>query len=361
MGTFHPATKRKAKLRCAIFGPSGSGKTFSALRIAKGMGGRVAVIDTEFGSASKYADRFTFDTAELTEPTIENYRRLICEASQQYDILIIDSLSHGWQELLQEVDNLALSKYRGNTWSAWSEGTPRQRALVKTIQAAPCHIIATMRSKTEWTTATDGKRSRPVRVGLAPEQGKGIEYEFDLLLELSPEHVCHVIKDRTGKFQDQTIEKPGEAFGGELMAWLNEGAEPQPAPQQPSASPTQPAPQPRPAQQPQQARQSRPDYPQPGQAFSRGRRQAGDDAGLSDDDWGRVIPQGADMPNPAQKQCLVEAWKRLSDLDRRVSLSAVCAHVWARWAAWPQTQWHVNKILDPSNTNIEDLIRAEVA
>jgi hypothetical protein len=60
-----------------------------------------------------------------------------------------------------------------------------------------------------------------VRVGLAPEQGKGIEYEFDLLLELSPDHVGHVIKDRTGKFQDVLLEKPGEDFGQALAAWLS--------------------------------------------------------------------------------------------------------------------------------------------
>lgn len=62
-----------------------------------------------------------------------------------------------------------------------------------------------------------------MRVGLAPEQGKGIEYEFDMLMEISPEHRVHVIKDRTGKFQDRIIETPGEDFGMEIMAWLNEG------------------------------------------------------------------------------------------------------------------------------------------
>jgi hypothetical protein len=81
-----------------------------------------------------------------------------------------------------------------------------------------------MRSKTEWQTeqGNNGK-SRPVRVGLAPEQGKGIEYEFDLLLEISTEHIANVIKDRTGKFQDKLIEKPGKEFGAQLVAWLSEG------------------------------------------------------------------------------------------------------------------------------------------
>jgi hypothetical protein len=148
-------------------------------------------------------------------------------------VLIIDSLSHGWQELLQEVDRLAAAKYRGSTWSAWSEGTPKQRALVNAILSFPGHVIATMRSRTEWGVEADAKgKQKPVRIGLAPEQGKGIEYEFDLLLELSPEHLGLVLKDRTGRFQDAVIERPGEEFGQALAAWLAapaaEAASPEP-------------------------------------------------------------------------------------------------------------------------------------
>ncbi len=232
---FQPASKAQAKLKAALFGPSGSGKTYSALRMATGIGGRIVVIDTERGSASKYADRFTFDTCQLQDRTIEGYVAAFEAAVEAgYDVLVIDSLSHGWQELLQEVDRLARAKYRGNTWSAWSEGTPKQRRLIDAILDYPGHIIATIRSKTAWETTTDNRgKTKPVRIGLAPEQGKGIEYEFDLLLELSPDHVANVIKDRTGKYQDAMIEKPDEAFGRALAEWLQEG---QPAP----ASPTTP-------------------------------------------------------------------------------------------------------------------------
>ena len=220
--TFTKATKASAKLRAALFGPSGAGKTFTALRIAAGLGGAIAVIDTERGSASKYADRFGFDVLDLEHAGIPSYQGAIEAAAQAgYPVLVIDSLSHGWQELLQEIDRLAAAKYRGNTWSAWSEGTPKQRALVEAILTYPGHVIATMRSKTEWSIEADGKgRQKPVRVGLAPEQGKGIEYEFDLLLELSPDHIGRVIKDRTGKFQDELLDKPGEDFGQALAAWL---------------------------------------------------------------------------------------------------------------------------------------------
>lgn len=223
--TFRKATKAQAKLRAAFFGPSGAGKTFSALRVASGMGKQIAVIDTERGSASKYSDRFNFDVLELPKKDIETYCAAIRAAADAgYDVLIIDSLSHAWQELLEENDRVAKAKYKGNTWSAWSEGTPKQRKLIDTILDYPGHVIATMRSKTEWTTEkNESGRNAPKRVGLAPEQGKNIEYEFDLLLEIGVEHFANVIKDRTGKFQDATIEKPGENFGKELADWLGQG------------------------------------------------------------------------------------------------------------------------------------------
>lgn len=224
---FQKATKATAKLRCAVFGPSGAGKTYSCLRIASGLGGKIAVIDTERMSASKYADRFEFDTCDLIDRSIDGYCDAIIGAGKAgYGVLVIDSLSHGWQELCASVEKLANAKYRGNTWSAWSEGTPQQRKLVDTLLDFPGHVLATMRSKTEWQTASgDNGKSRPIRVGLAPEQGKGIEYEFDLLLELNPDHNANIIKDRTGKWQDKIVEKPDESFGKALADWLADGVE----------------------------------------------------------------------------------------------------------------------------------------
>jgi len=226
---FKKATKAQAKLRLAIFGPSGAGKTYTALRIGTGLGTPIALIDTERGSASKYADRFEFDVLELELKTIDSYVEAIRAAGKaQYPTLVIDSLSHGWQELLDEVDKLAKAKYKGNTWSAWSDGTPKQRKLVDAILSYPGHVIATMRSKTEWSTEEVNGKKTPVRVGLAPEQGKGIEYEFDMLVEMSTEHYGSVIKDRTGRWQDKIIEKPGEDFGRDLRDWLADGTPPPP-------------------------------------------------------------------------------------------------------------------------------------
>lgn len=252
MAGFKKATKAQAKLRAAIFGPSGAGKTFTSLRVATGLGGRIAVIDTEgatvtrpdgtvdeMSSAAKYSDRFDFDVQVLEDKTIDGYAKAIKEAGDLgYGVLVIDSLSHCWQLLTEEVEKIAKLRYRGNTWSAWSEGTPMQRKLLQAILAFPGHILVTMRSRTDWSTADSSGKKVPNRVGLAPEQGKGIEYEFDLLVEISTEHIANVIKDRTGKFQDKLIEKPDERFGRELAAWLADGV---PAPLASSVKAPEPA------------------------------------------------------------------------------------------------------------------------
>lgn len=228
MSSFKKATKEKAKLRLALFGVSGSGKTYTALRMATGLAGedgRIAVIDTERNSACKYSDRFNFDVCDAKKPSIENLKMFIEEA-KNYDVLIIDSMTHCWLELLQEVEKLAKTKFGGNTWSAWSEGTPKQMSLINALLDFPGHIIATMRVETNWTTVTNEKgKVVPVRVGEAPKQGKGIEYEFDMLMQISPEHDALVIKDRTGKYQDEVIQLPDEEFGKALGEWLQDGGE----------------------------------------------------------------------------------------------------------------------------------------
>ena len=248
-----PATKSEAHLRLAIFGPSGSGKTMSALRIGHGLGEKIGVIDTERGSASKYSDRWPFDVIEIGDPTIENYEEAMRTfAEADYDVLIVDGMSHAWEWLLDYVEKLGRTKYKGNKWSAWSEATPMQQGLVNAILNYPGHVIATMRSKTEWVTEADERgKSHPRRVGTAPRQREGVEYEFDLLLEMDPEsNTGRFIKDRTGKFQDRIVAKPGEDLGRELAAWLADGGVPAPrdakgasapAPAKPAAAEPKPA------------------------------------------------------------------------------------------------------------------------
>jgi len=223
---FSKAQRENLYLRCALFGPSGSGKTMTALSIAKGIAKKmnvpVAVIDSEARSASKYADRFQFDVDNLEKKTVEHYIASMNEAAKSgYKVLVIDSLSHAWRELTEEVDKITQASTSKNSVLSWAKVNPKQKRLINAILNYPGHLIVTMRSKTEWVLGKgENGKIAPEKLGLAPEQGKGIEYEFDMLCEINQAHQATVTKDRTGKFQDEVIEKPGEDFGVALYEWL---------------------------------------------------------------------------------------------------------------------------------------------
>ena len=226
---FKKAVKTKSRLRLAIDGISGSGKTYTALAIASGMGGAIALIDSEHGSASLYADRFEFDTVDLVEFQIENYTEALNTAAKgKYPVVIVDSTSHAWDALVERVDRIANTMTGGNTsFRAWAQGTPLQKQLIEALLSYPGHVIVTCRSKTEYSVDKDDKGKTTIsKVGTAAVQRAGFEYEFTMAMTMDANHVGHVTKDRTSKFQDKFIQKPGKEFGEQLIAWLNEGAEP---------------------------------------------------------------------------------------------------------------------------------------
>lgn len=221
---FKKAERKQAKLRLALAGPSGSGKTMSALLMAKGLGGRIAVIDTEHGSASLYADIADFDVLELHAPySPERYAEAITAAEQAgYSVLIIDSYSHEWTGsggCLESNEKLAHQKFKGNTWAAWNETTPRHRKLTDKILTSPLHIICTMRSKTE---TVQGEGKKVIKLGMKSEQRDGTDYEFTVVLDITHDgHAAIASKDRTKLFDHPEV--ISEDTGHRLLAWLNDG------------------------------------------------------------------------------------------------------------------------------------------
>lgn len=221
---FVKATKQQSRLRLALYGPSGSGKTYTALTIAKELGAPVAVIDTERGSASKYAgDVADFDVLELTSFEPENYVRAMREAAAaKYPTLVIDSLSHAWMGkggLLDQADQ------KGGRFDAWKVLTPKQHALIDAILGYPGDVIVTMRTKTEYVVETNSNgKAAPRKVGLAPIQKDGVEYEFDVAGSMSVDNVLTIEKTRCPALQGRSIRHPGADVAKELRAWLSDGA-----------------------------------------------------------------------------------------------------------------------------------------
>lgn len=245
MGKFIKAERKRAKARIGLVGPAGSGKTMSALKLAYGIvgpEGKIAVIDTEHGSASLYADLCGYDVLELSAPfTAKKYLDAIKEAERQkYDILLIDSLSHAWAGpggILEFVDNLVEIK---NKFTAWREATPQHNSLVEAMLQSSLHIIGTMRAKTEYIITEDEKGKKiPKKVGLSPVQREGMDYEFTLVFDIDRDkHVAITSKDRTSLF-DGFCEKLEISHGEAIRKWLDTGIElPVQAAVQPQQSPS---------------------------------------------------------------------------------------------------------------------------
>ena len=229
MSGFKRATKSTAKLRLGLVGPSGSGKTMTALRIAAGLGGRVAVVDTERGSASLYAGErgLAFDVIELDTYGVERFIEAIRAAVDGgYATLVIDSLSHAWAGkggILEFVDTQGKRNQGGGNFSAWRDATPRHNSLVDAILGAPLHIICTLRSKVEYVVERIDGRNTVRKIGLQPVQRDGLEYEFTVVGDVTQDHDLVVTKTRAAFLKDAVIREAGEDLGRQLAEWLNSG------------------------------------------------------------------------------------------------------------------------------------------
>jgi hypothetical protein len=223
------ATKQQSKLRMALCGPSGSGKTYSALRFAFALGKRVLVIDTERGSASKYAGdapdgiSWDFDVIEPEAFAPDTYTAAInLAAREDYEVLIIDSLSHAWAGrggALEIKDNIG-----GNSWSAWRKVTPLHDRMVDAILTAPFHVIVTMRSKMAHVQEQDEQGKTVIRkVGMEPVQRQGMEYEFDIVCDLDWAHIATVSKTRCSAMDAASAASPGPDFMAPVLEWLSDG------------------------------------------------------------------------------------------------------------------------------------------
>ena len=245
---FTKATRKGKYGRVSLHGPSGSGKTMTALKMARAMvgpEGRIAVIDTERGSASKYAGMDgigDYDVCELESFAVQNYNAALDEAEKAgYDAVIIDSASHAWSGkdgILEAKDNAAKRSRSGSTFDAWREVTPLFNEWVDRMLRAKMHILVTMRVKMEYVQEKDERTGKNTvrKVGLQPIQRDGLEYEFDVILDLDIEHNAIVSKTRCDALDGKVFRKPGAEIGNIYREWLNGAAPESPAPKFDSAS-----------------------------------------------------------------------------------------------------------------------------
>jgi len=221
------ATRKKAKIRLGLSAVSGGGKTYSAILIAKGLCGdlsKVAVIDTENGSADLYAHLGDFNVLPLTAPfTPERYIEAIrsCEAAGM-EVIIVDSISHEWDGkggCLEIVEQL------GGKYQDWAKVTPRHQAFLEAILHSSSHVITTVRRKQDYEMVKDGNRIKIEKGGLKEITREGFEYELTINLEMDTNHNASASKDRTNLFMGKPSFVPSEKTGETIAQWCEQGEE----------------------------------------------------------------------------------------------------------------------------------------
>lgn len=218
--------RKQARIKMGIQGPSGSGKTYSALLLAYGLIGdwkKIAVIDTENNSSDLYAHLGDFQVLPLKKPfSPERYAQAIkvCDEAGA-KVILIDSISQEWEGQGGILD--VHSSLTGNSFVNWYKITPRHNAFVNAILEAPCHVIATIRSKQDYVLSEKNGKYVPEKVGMKGVTREGMDYELTLVLELDLKHNCTASKDRTGLFMDRPAFVITPETGRKIHSWCNTG------------------------------------------------------------------------------------------------------------------------------------------
>lgn len=229
---FQKAERKKSKLRLAIFGAAGSGKTLSALLLADGLKKdcKIAVVDTENGSAEIYADRVDFDVINMSPPyTPDKYMDAVQTAEKNgYDVLILDTISAMWSGSGGLLDIKQRVEKRGNknSFTAWAEVMPMYNRFIDTLLQSNIHIIATMRSKAEYLIQKDehGGIKGIAKVGTTPIMKGEVDYEFTTVFSLDRDNNAIVTKDRTSLFNTTVPFRIDQKTGRLIAEWLSVGS-----------------------------------------------------------------------------------------------------------------------------------------
>lgn len=259
---FQKATRKKVKLKVLVMGPSGSGKTIGSLELARGIAGpngKVAVIDSEKDRSEFYADRYDFDKMSLTDLRCRAYGEAIHAAVEAgYDVIVTDSLSHAWLDLLERKEWYDAANPASNKWTNWSQFTPEWDKLIRYILECPVHIICTARSKQAHEQVEQDGKKKVIKLGLAPQLRENTEYEFAIAFSLNDSHFCEATKDNTFLFGDkmEPINLLDGTVAKKLNKWL-ETAGDAPKPVAPLAPPSYTPPQTQPTQAPAQPAKKR--------------------------------------------------------------------------------------------------------
>lgn len=231
MSLFKKVEETKTALKVLAFGASGSGKTTFALTFPK-----IVAIDSEAGMdfyKSNKNLKYILNTTsadELEEAMVEIEDELIDEIGT----LVIDSETKIYENQQHSALNLVEKRARKKGQSVEDANISQRewgkiKMISKRMQSAKIKLSSmgiNVVSISQMKEIKEKKGDQFVVVGYAPDAGKGLEYDYDVVLRLFTEkdksgsevYKAEVLKDRTGTFKrGQVIENPNYGMWKEIV------------------------------------------------------------------------------------------------------------------------------------------------
>ena len=252
MSEIRKATRQGVRPLIGLYSESGCGKTYSALLLARGFvgpQGKVAMIDSESGRGSLYADVIEggYDVLDITEPfSPQAYITAIRKIEDAgYSIGIIDSGSHEWEGIGGVLDMAVANEERTGKPGLHCWKTPKlehAKLMLKLLQS-PIPWIVCLRAKFKSRQSKDERgKSQIIKDDFTtPIQADDFIFEMTAHGEIMPDHSFRLTKcshpDLRKCFTDKA---PITVKTGELVAQWCKAPTTQMKPSEPAKGPTEP-------------------------------------------------------------------------------------------------------------------------
>jgi hypothetical protein len=231
MGLLQKATNQTAFLKAGVHGFQGSGKTFTAKELAVGISKRignnkpVAMLDTETGS-DFLIPTFNQEGIELLVLKSRAFKDLLTvidEAEKECSVLIVDSITHVWQDLMRSFER-SRNRRNGLLFQDWSVVKTEWAKFTTKYINSQLHIIMCGRAGYEYDMSEDesgkkeliktgNKMKAETETGYEPNLGLYMERIKKSTITGNPNEAgiinrCHVIKDRSDRMNGAVIDFP---------------------------------------------------------------------------------------------------------------------------------------------------------
>lgn len=246
MGLLKKAENQTSYLKCGIHGFQGSGKTRTATEIAIGLaltiGDKkpVAFFDSETGSdfMIKHFNAAGLELVVHKSRAFKDVLTIIDEAEKACSVLIIDSVTHIWDDLKTSFE-LSFRRRNGLLFQDWGPIKREWKQFTTKFLNSHIHIIACGRAGYEYNmTEDESGRKELIKTGnkMKAEGEMGYEPHLGLYMERikkseltgNPDDAgivnrCHVEKDRNEAMNGDVFDFPKFSHFKSHIEFLNVG------------------------------------------------------------------------------------------------------------------------------------------